>query len=92
MLKDVNGKLAALSEDVERRTSHDFADLLFGRGVYSAMVSSGVGTLRQTLDHAEITHLSVSCESTEGTNSLLMNNPVGSSIVRPVAGTLIFAI
>ena len=92
MLKDVNGELAAISEDAKRQTSHDLADLFFGRGVYSAVLSSGVGTLRQPLDHTEITHLSVSCESTEGTNSLSMNNPVGSSIVRPVAGILIFAI
>lgn len=46
----------------------------------------------QLFHHAEITHLSVCWESTEGTNSLLMNNPVGSLIVLPVAGIIIFAI
>ena len=88
----MNGELAAISEDPKQQTSHDFTDLLFGCGIYSAVVSNGVGTLHQPLDRVEITHLIVSCESTEGTNSLLMNNPVGISIVRPVAGTLIFAI
>lgn len=57
-----------------------------------ALQYRGVGTHRQPRDHFEITHPIVSCESTDGTNSLLMNNPVGSSIVRPVAGILIFAI
>lgn len=69
MLKDVNSELVALSEDSEQQTGYDFADLLFGCGVDSTMASREL-THRQLPNHTEITHLSVSCESTEGTNSL----------------------
>jgi len=93
MLTDVKSEVEALPEDTEQQTGYNFADLLFGRGVDSTVASRGLGhNANCPTNHTEITHLSVSCESTEGTNSLLMNNPVGSSIVRPVAGILIFAI
>ena len=61
-------------------------------GLIALCSNRGVGRIANPFDHTEITHLSVSWESTEDTNSLLMNSPVGSSIVRPVAGILIFAI
>lgn len=70
------------------RTCHNRAEHFLSRRIdaSAANISQQRGPIHSTIPR---THSIVSFESTDGTNWLLMNSPVGTLIVLPVAGTAI---